>query len=50
MAYNQNIKVPEVSWMDMQQFTADGIPIPVHDQFMSENASCNAIPLVKIPA
>ena len=31
MAYNQNIKVPEVSWMDMQQFTADGIPIPVFE-------------------
>jgi hypothetical protein len=35
MAYNQNIKVPEVSWMDMQQFTADGIPIPVHERMLT---------------
>jgi len=35
MAYNQNITVPEVSYADIQQFTADGIPIPVHERMLT---------------
>jgi len=35
MAFNQNITVPEVSYADIQQFTADGIPIPVHERMLT---------------
>ena len=42
MAFNQNITVPEVSWMDEQQFTTNetyphmaGIPIPVHERMLT---------------